>query len=71
MDLERNSKITCPECGFEKQEEMPLDACAFFYECTHCHKVIRPKEGDCCVFCSYGSMSCPSKKEESQEKQNY
>lgn len=66
MDLERNSTITCPKCGFIKKEEMPTDACAFFYECTNCHTVIRPKEGDCCVFCSYGSVACPS----IQEKRN-
>ncbi|HEV8330350.1 MAG TPA: GDCCVxC domain-containing (seleno)protein [Steroidobacteraceae bacterium] len=21
--------------------------------------VLRPKRGDCCVFCSYGSVKCP------------
>jgi hypothetical protein len=21
--------------------------------------VLRPKPGDCCVFCSYGSVKCP------------
>lgn len=67
MDLELNSKITCPECGFEKQEKMPTDACAFFYECSNCHKVIRPKEGDCCVFCSYGSVACPSIQEKAKK----
>lgn len=55
------SVIKCPFCGFEKEEIMPVDACQFFYECTNCEKIIRPKEGDCCVFCSYGTVKCPSK----------
>lgn len=59
MKLE--SIITCPLCGFKKQEKMPTDACQFFYECTNCKTVLRPKPGECCVFCSYGTENCPSK----------
>lgn len=55
------SKIKCPYCGFKKEEEMPLYACVHFYECESCKKILKPKEGDCCVFCSYGSVKCPSK----------
>lgn len=66
MGLETTCTIKCPECGFEKQEEMPVEACAYFYECTSCHKVIRPKQGDCCVFCSYGSVACPSRQAKNQ-----
>ncbi|MCH8903531.1 MAG: hypothetical protein IIA45_06420 [Bacteroidetes bacterium] len=53
------STITCPHCGHKKQETMPEDACQFFYECESCHEVIKPLEGDCCVYCSYGSEKCP------------
>ena len=53
------SILTCPECGFSKSETMPLDNCLFFYACEGCKAVLRPKRGDCCVFCSYGSMKCP------------
>ena len=53
------STITCHECGFQKEEEMPTDACQFFYVCTNCEKILKPKRGDCCVFCSYGSEKCP------------
>jgi hypothetical protein len=38
---------------------MPADACRFFYECTGCGAMLQPKQGDCCVFCSYGSVPCP------------
>ncbi len=42
---------------------MPVDFCLYFYECQRCHAQLRPKPGDCCVFCSYGSSACPSKQE--------
>ena len=38
---------------------MPTDACIFFHECSGCHARLRPKAGDCCVFCSYGDVPCP------------
>jgi hypothetical protein len=53
------SEVTCPECGFRAEELMPTDACQFFYDCRGCGAVLRPKPGDCCVFCSYGSAPCP------------
>ena len=53
------SVLTCPHCGHAKRETMPTDACQFFYECENCKAVLRPRPGDCCVFCSYGSVKCP------------
>jgi hypothetical protein len=53
------STIICPVCGAAKTEAMPTDACQFFYDCTDCGTVLRPKAGDCCVFCSYGTTPCP------------
>lgn len=53
------SDVTCPLCGFKKKEIMPTDACQFFYECTNCGELLKPKKGDCCVFCSYGTVKCP------------
>jgi len=57
MTLE--STITCPHCATAKSEAMPTDACLFFYKCTGCGTMLRPNPGDCCVFCSYGSVPCP------------
>ncbi len=53
------STLTCPLCGNQKTETMPTEACQFFYECTSCHQVLKPQPGDCCVYCSYGSVQCP------------
>ena len=55
------SALTCPVCGVTKVAVMPTDACQYFYECTACHTLLRPRSGDCCVFCSYGSRPCPPK----------
>jgi hypothetical protein len=56
--------ITCPLCGHQALETMPTDACQFFYECKGCRRVLQPKPGDCCVFCSYADRPCPPKQNE-------
>ena len=53
------SKITCPKCGYSKEETMPEDACTFYYECEGCKTALKVKKGDCCVFCSYGTVKSP------------
>ena len=53
------SALTCPKCGVTAVEFMPTDACVYFYECQGCHALLKPMPGDCCVFCSYGSVKCP------------
>jgi hypothetical protein len=53
------STITCPKCGHRAAERMPTDACQFFYVCQGCGERLKPLPGDCCVFCSYGSVPCP------------
>ncbi|MEP6779083.1 MAG: GDCCVxC domain-containing (seleno)protein [Gemmatimonadaceae bacterium] len=58
-EVELHSDLTCPACGFVERLSMPTDACVFFHECTRCNTRLRPLQGDCCVFCSYGSMPCP------------
>lgn len=53
------SVITCPACGHSQKEQMPTDACQYFYECGSCKEVLKPLLGDCCVYCSYGTVPCP------------
>lgn len=57
------STLTCPHCGYASVEMMPTDACVYFHQCLRCRAVLRPKPGDCCVFCSYGSVPCPPKQQ--------
>ncbi|MDI4656844.1 MULTISPECIES: GDCCVxC domain-containing (seleno)protein [Xanthobacter] len=51
--------ITCPHCRTAFKETMPTDACQYFYTCRACRAVLKPKPGDCCVFCSYADVPCP------------
>ncbi|MBO9309555.1 MAG: hypothetical protein J7551_07215 [Chloroflexi bacterium] len=67
MTTQLQSVITCPECGFAKEETMPTDRCQILYTCTSCGARLRPKPGDCCVYCSYGSVECPPKQAEEED----
>ena len=53
------SVLTCPACGHRSVERMPENACLYFHDCAACGALLKPKAGDCCVFCSYGSVACP------------
>lgn len=57
--VELKSIISCPDCGHMKNEIMPTDACVYFYECENCKTQLKPLPGDCCVYCSYGTVKCP------------
>jgi len=48
------STITCPTCGHAQRETIQ-----FYYECTGCPTLLRPRPGHCCVFCPYGTVACP------------
>jgi len=67
MNVQLKSIITCSECGFQKKETMPTDACQFFYKCKNCNVLLKPEKGDCCVFCSYGTIPCPPIQEDSSD----
>jgi hypothetical protein len=54
-----DSTITCPKCDTSTRLHMPTDACQFFWECPACGALLKPKRGDCCVFCSWGDVPCP------------
>lgn len=57
--IRTESTLTCPACGHRVTETMPEDACIWFWTCPACDTRVRPKPGDCCVFCSYGDVPCP------------
>ncbi len=62
--IELKSSITCPACGYAAAETMPTDACQYIYHCKSCNLEMKPKTGDCCVYCSYGDVPCPPIQEE-------
>ncbi|MEX2496371.1 MAG: GDCCVxC domain-containing (seleno)protein [Woeseia sp.] len=59
VSVVEHSVITCPLCEHEAREQMPSNACQYYYECGGCGELLRPTAGDCCVFCSYGTVKCP------------
>ena len=59
--------IICPVCGTATTELVAMDRCLHFYDCKGCGTVLRPRPGDCCVFCSYGDRPCPTVGELSPE----
>ncbi|HEY0672643.1 MAG TPA: GDCCVxC domain-containing (seleno)protein [Longimicrobiales bacterium] len=60
--------ISCPACGAASVADIPTDACLFYYECPSCKTMLRPKQGDCCVFCSFGDRRCPARGERKNSK---
>ena len=60
MEYRLESELVCPFCGFKDTHIMPTDRCVIQSDCKSCGKKILPKQGDCCIYCSYGSEVCPS-----------
>lgn len=67
--MKTTAVLICPKCKTKHKEEMPTDACQFFYKCNVCGEMLKPKEGECCVFCSYADSKCPPEQE--KENRNY
>jgi len=56
--------LTCPECSYVVELDIPRDYWLAFHTCTSCGTRLRPLPGDCCVFCSYGDHHCIGKQQE-------
>ena len=59
-----HSTLQCPSCGKEEELTMPEDACVVMRPCSECGRMMRAQAGDCCVFCSYGSVPCPATRQQ-------
>jgi len=59
MTIKFSSTLVCPACGKSEKLTMRSDSCQYYYECKACGAMLKPKSGDCCVFCSYGDIPCP------------
>ncbi|MHA1944749.1 MAG: GDCCVxC domain-containing (seleno)protein [Candidatus Hodarchaeales archaeon] len=57
------SNVTCPNCGHKADNKMPENHCLLFYTCSNCQSILKPQNGDCCIFCSYGDVKCPPMQE--------
>jgi hypothetical protein len=59
VTVQVEATITCPLCGTSALARMPENACQRFYRCSGCGELLKPKDDDCCVFCSYADTPCP------------
>lgn len=62
------STVRCPNCGKRSHDLMPRNACVYFYHCLRCNAVFKPRNGDCCVYCSYGDVPCPDRQTVRRER---
>ncbi|WP_449404356.1 GDCCVxC domain-containing (seleno)protein [Hymenobacter roseosalivarius] len=60
------SVLTCPVCQHQQAEQMPTDACQYFYECSGCHTVLKPLAGECA--CIAPTARSPTRPFRSREK---
>lgn len=57
--VKTTATLTCPECGYKQEGEIPTKSCVPFYVCRGCGRTIKAKGEECCVFCSYADKKCP------------
>lgn len=50
--------VTCPKCRHVETVAMPSDHCVVRWTCPACGAELKPCDGDCCVFCSFGDVPC-------------
>ncbi|MEI6183494.1 MAG: GDCCVxC domain-containing (seleno)protein [Polynucleobacter sp.] len=56
----QRSTITCPHCEATEALEIPRGTSQHLYRCRACSNILKPKSGDCCIFCSFGDLDCSS-----------
>jgi hypothetical protein len=54
------SVVAGPHCGHRSVERVPHNASHIRYDCKDCGTRMVPAARDCCAFCSYGTVPCPS-----------
>ena len=52
--------MKCPNCRTTETVTMDQKIPGDFFTCKECEKTHEPRLGDCCVYCSYGSVNCPA-----------
>ncbi|WP_305848976.1 GDCCVxC domain-containing (seleno)protein [Polynucleobacter sp. MG-6-Vaara-E2] len=52
------STVTCPHCEASETLLLQSGSTHHFYRCRSCSAILKPKSGDCCILCSFGSSDC-------------
>jgi len=64
MELVLECSVTCPSCGSVLATTMSQSETVRRLSCRACGEAMVPEPGDCCVFCSHGSVPCPGTQRE-------
>jgi hypothetical protein len=57
-DIVYESVVTCPVCKTKELLTIPAESPLGVYHCPKCLTWLSPKQGDHCIFESYGSKHC-------------
>ncbi len=60
MEVLYANHLICPECGEKQKVEMSSSENTLIFECCSCKEIIQTTEDECCVYCQYGEVKCPS-----------
>lgn len=52
--------LTCPNCGATQPVKMLALEVRSVYQCNACKKIIQAHANECCIYCEYGEVKCPS-----------
>jgi hypothetical protein len=55
--IKDKSVIKCPICKYKKEIPIPVGS-LLLYDCEECKARLKPKNEECCVLCSYGTVPC-------------
>ncbi|WP_071608672.1 GDCCVxC domain-containing (seleno)protein [Polynucleobacter wuianus] len=56
----QESTITCPHCQASELLATHTGLTHHFFRCSSCSAILKPKSGDCCILCSFGTQDCNS-----------
>ena len=59
-NFQLQSTIICSIYHKYTTEPMPTSFCQYLWKYPHCKNNLKPKEEDCCIYCSHGDVNYPS-----------
>jgi len=59
-DIKFESEIICPLCNNKHKERIDIEFNIVIYICKFCGHTLSLGNGECCIFCVYGSNPCIS-----------
>ncbi len=60
LEVLYKNKLSCPQCGSTQSVNMLALEIPRVYQCNNCREVIQANADECCIYCQYGEVKCPS-----------